>query len=253
MIEFHTKNYYTGTSGLLLPVPNKSHYPASFQDKSRLCYYASLVNSIEINSSFYKIPLASTVKKWAADVPSDFRFTFKLFKGITHNKDLFFDAALVADFMEVIEQVGDKKACLLVQFPPSIKINHFMQLRNLMTVLKANNPLSAWNIALEFRHTSLYVDEIYELLEEFNFEMVIHDKTPANSPMITLNQDFVYLRFHGPDGNYRSSYPDDVLYEYASYINEWLAEGKKVYTYFNNTMGEAHANLKFLREHIQNQ
>lgn len=253
MTDIKSQNYYSGTSGLLLTVPNKMYYPEDFQDKSRLCYYASLVNSIEINSSFYKIPQATTVKKWAADVTADFRFTFKIFKGITHNKDLFFEPALVADFMQVIENVGVKKACLLVQFPPSIKINHFMQLRNLMAVLQMNNPSSAWNIALEFRHPSLYVDEVYDLLAEYNLGMVIHDKKPASSPVIITNNDFVYLRFHGPEGNYRSSYPDDVLYEYASYINEWRYEGKKVYTYFNNTMGEAHANLKLLRQLVLNQ
>lgn len=248
MLKTTAQNYYSGTSGLLLPVPNKLHYPTDYQDKSRLCYYASLLNTIEINSSFYKIPQASTVKKWAADVPAEFRFTFKIFKEITHHKDLFFDPAMVAAFMQVIDQVGDKKACLLVQFPPSLKINHLMQLRNLMSVLQLNNPSSAWNIALEFRHPSLYVNEVYELLEEHNLGMVIHDKKPCSSPLISINNDFVYLRFHGPDGNYKSSYAEDVLYEYASYIAEWLAEGKKVYTYFNNTMGEAHANLKLLRE-----
>src|SRR5690554_3131640 len=118
-------NYYSGTSGLLLPVPNKSHYPKEFQDKSRLCYYFSLMNSIEINSSFYKIPLSATVDKWAGEVPEEFRFTFKLFKEITHNKDLAFDPNTLAKFFEIIAAVGNKKGCVLVQFPPSVRIGHF--------------------------------------------------------------------------------------------------------------------------------
>ncbi|RZL48382.1 MAG: DUF72 domain-containing protein [Pedobacter sp.] len=247
-MNIHYENYYSGTSGLLLPVPNKSHYPAEFQEKSRLCYYASLMNTIEINSSFYKIPQAATLKKWASDVPSEFCFTFKLFKDITHQKDLLFDAALVEKFMHVISHVGHKKACLLVQFPPSVRIGHLGQLRNLMTVLKMNDPLHTWRIAFEFRHVSLYVDEVYELLESYQIGMVIHDKTPAQSPLLDLHSDFVYLRFHGPGGNYRGSYADDVLYEYASYVSDWLEEGKKVFVYFNNTMGEAHANLNLLRQ-----
>ena len=246
------KNYYSGTSGLLLPVPNKLHYPEAFQDKSRLCYYASLMNTIEINSSFYKIPLSSTVTKWAADVPDHFRFTFKLFKEITHNKDLAFDEERVARFFEVIGHVKDKKACLLVQFPPSIRIAHFTRLRYLMSVLRENDPDMEWNIALEFRHPSLYVGEIDELLAEYKLGMVIHDKSPANSPLKASAPNFIYLRFHGPGGNYRGSYQDDVLYEYAGYISEWLAEGKKVFTYFNNTMGTAHANLNTLREYVSN-
>lgn len=115
------ENYYSVTSGLLLPVPNKLHYPKEFQEKSRLCYYASLMDSIEINSSFYKVPQVSTMKKWAADVPEEFRFTFKLFKEITHNKDLAFDPEVVSSFFSVISHVEEKKGCLLVQFPPERK------------------------------------------------------------------------------------------------------------------------------------
>ncbi len=81
--------FYSGTSGLVLPVP-KLLYPAEFQDKSRLTYYASLFNSIEINSSFYKIPQIPTVCKWAESVPDNFQFTFKLSKAITHAKGLEF-------------------------------------------------------------------------------------------------------------------------------------------------------------------
>ena len=245
-------NFYAGTSGLLLPVPNKLHYPEAFKDKSSLCYYASLMNTIEINSSFYKIPQASTVKKWAVDVPQDFRFTFKLFKEITHNKDLAFDPELVSRFFEVISTIEEKKACILVQFPPSIKINHFGQLKYLMSVLRENDPGMEWKIALEFRHSSLYIDEIYELLDEYKLGMVIHDKSPANSPIKDSDTDFVYLRFHGPGGNYRGSYPDHILDEYADYVSEWLADGKVVFVYFNNTMGEAYANLTTLRELVRN-
>ena len=242
------ENYFTGTSGLVLPVSNKLHYPKEFQDKSRLSYYGSLMNSIEINSSFYKVPLSSTIKKWEADVPEEFRFTFKLSKEITHNKDLTFDPKTVAVFFSVISFVGIKKGCLLVQFPPSVRIEHFSQLSLLMNVLRDNNLDMEWKIAFEFRHPSLYIDEVYDLLESYQFGMVIHDKFPANSPIRKSHTDFIYLRFHGPEGNYRGSYDDDVLHEYAICINEWLLEGKKVFVYFNNTMGAAHTNLNMLRQ-----
>ena len=244
------ENYYSGTSGLLLPVPNKLHYPEEFKDKSRLCYYASLLNSIEINSTFYKIPLSSTIKKWAADVPEEFCFTFKLFREITHNKYMVFDPKIVTQFFKVISGVGIKKGCILVQFPPSVRIGHFSQLSLLMSVLRDNDPDMEWKIAIEFRHCSLYTEEVYELLETYKMGMVIHDKSPANSPIRGSHLKFVYLRLHGPEGNYQGSYEDGVLYDYAIYIKEWLTEGKKVFVYFNNTMGEAHANLNTLWQYI---
>lgn len=60
------------------------------------------------------------------------------------------------------------------------------------------------------------------------------------------------LRFHGPDGNYRGTYTDDFLYENAGYIRDWISEGKQVYVYFNNTMGEAVSNLQSLNRYVMN-
>lgn len=227
----------------MLPVRNKLFYPEEFKDKSRLCFYSSIMNSIEVNSSFYKVPMASTVKKWAEDVPETFRFTFKLSKEITHNKELAFDPQAVSAFMEVISFVGDKRGCVLVQFPPSVRIGNLKQLELLMSVLRKSDPHYTWNIALEFRHVSLYSDVVYRLLEDYRMAMVIQDKPPAVTPMMESELPFVYLRFHGPGGSYRGSYEDELLYEYASYINDWISEGKTVYSYFNNTMGEAISNL----------
>ena len=248
-----SKDYYSGTSGLLLPVPNKEYYPKEFREKSRLQYYSSLMNSIEINSSFYKIPQGNTVKKWAEQVPENFLFTFKLFKGITHGPQLGFQVNEVSKFMEIVSNVGHKRGCILVQFPPSIRINNFRQISSLINELHHADPTDQWNIALEFRHPSLYVDEIYELLNRVKFTMVIHDKGTAPSPLHQANSAFRYLRFHGPDGNYKGSYTDDVLFEYASIIGEWLSEGKQVFTYFNNTMGDAYGNLQTLMRFVKEQ
>lgn len=240
--------YYSGTSGLLLPVRNKLFYPEEFKEKSRLCFYGSLMNSIEINSSFYKVPMGSTIAKWANDVPEDFRFTFKLSKAITHNKGLAFDPDNIKHFMQVISFAGDKKGCLLVQFPPSIRIGNLKQLTLLMAYLRESDPDYSWNIALEFRHVSLYCDQVYKLLDDYGMGMVIQDKPPAITPMLDMELKFVYLRFHGPGGSYRGSYEDDLLDEYAGYIKDWMAEGKTVYAYFNNTVGEAISNLYTLRD-----
>lgn len=252
-MEHEIEGYHSGTSGLLLPVPNKLHYPEEFQQRSRLCYYSSLMDSIEINSSFYKIPMASTVRKWADDVPERFRFTFKLFKGITHAPQLGFIPGEISRFMNVISSAGGKKGCLLVQFPPSVRIGHFPQLSRLISALREYDPGKEWKIALEFRHASLYVDEVMELLDEHGLGMVIHDKGLGAGPSDGPDSDFRYLRFHGPGGNYTGSYGEDVLSEYAGYIAAWLLEGKEVYVYFNNTMGDAYGNLRTLRAFVDGQ
>ncbi len=253
MEEDFAAGYYSGTSGLLLPVPNKLFYPEEFRDKSQLCFYGSMMNSIEVNSSFYKMPKANTVSKWANDVPAGFKFTFKLSKEITHNKALAFDPEMVKYFMEVIDPTAEKKGSLLVQFPPSVRIAQFKQLALLMKVLRENDPKKQWNIALEFRHVSLYKQEVYQLLDEYGMGLVIQDKPPAATPLMDTELGFIYLRFHGPDGSYRGTYKDEFLYEYAGYIRDWLADGKTVYSYFNNTMGSAVSNLFTLKDLVKSE
>lgn len=187
LIMMKSTSYHLGTSGLVLPVPNKLFYPEEFQDKSRLHYYASLMDTIEVNSSFYKLPQSVTMKRWAADVPKEFLFTFKAFREITHNKDLAFDPKLLAKFMQVIAHVGQKKGCLLVQLPRSIRIGNLSQLRVLLSALRANDPDRHWRIAFEFRHHSLYAEPVLELLQTYNMGLVI----------TTSIQNIVPLLIHG--------------------------------------------------------
>jgi uncharacterized protein YecE (DUF72 family) len=122
-----------------------------------------------------------------------------------------------------------------------------------MSALRDHDPEGLWNIALEFRYPSLYVDQVYERLEEFGHSLVIHDKGTAASPLNIIGPAFVYLRFHGTEGNCRGSYAAEILYEYTTYIREWLDEGKQVYVYFNNTMGNLHANLDMLSRFVRSE
>jgi uncharacterized protein YecE (DUF72 family) len=244
-----SSTFYSGISGLVLPFP-KYKFPEEFQQSTRLTYYASLFNSIEINRSFYVCPNGKTLAKWATEVPEHFRFTFKLWKQITHAKGLEFQEADVKKFLDVIDHVGGKKGCLLIQFPASIKSERVHQLGNLLEVIRACDPNSAWKVAIEFRDSSWYTEDTYDLVNRCKATIVIHDKSKVASPLITLDSSTVYLRFHGPQGDYRGSYDDDFLHEYATYIGEWLDEKKSVYVYFNNTMGKAFDNLRTLNEYL---
>jgi uncharacterized protein YecE (DUF72 family) len=238
--------FFSGTSGLLLPFPNKQLYPIEFQEKPRLAFYGSLFKSLEVNSSFYKIPLGSTIQKWSESVPEDFKFTFKLWKGITHNKDLAFDPSAINHFINVINNAGNRKGCLLIQFPPSVTASKLNQVMNLLTALRLEDSQNSWKMALEFRHSSWYEEDLEELSNSYQMGIVIHDKMNLATPFLNNSGHFIYLRFHGPDGNYRGTYSDDILMEYAQYIKEWIDEEKVVYTYFNNTMGDAIRNLEML-------
>jgi uncharacterized protein YecE (DUF72 family) len=240
---------YLGTSGLVLPFKNSQAYPAAFEGWSRLRIYGTLFNSIEINSTFYKLPKASTVAQWSSSTDDRFRFTFKLWKQITHNKLLHFTESDLEKFFGVIEGARDKQGCILVQFPASVKQVMFGKIKSLLACIHEINQ-HKWPIAVEFRDTSWYNEQTYELLNAYGAAMVFHDKAGSASPHPLLAAGHVYLRFHGPGGNYKGSYDQGLLFEYAGYISEWLNEGKTVYVYFNNTMGAALENLKTLEKFV---
>jgi len=245
--EIWEKSLFIGLSGIQLPVP-KYQFPPEFQNASRLSYYTTFFNTIEVNRSFYKIPMKSTPERWADSVPLHFRFTFKLFRELTHTSDLLFDAAHIPKFMETISRVGNKKGCLLIQFPPSLQSYHLPQLDRLLAMIRSADPEHSWNMAVEFRNKGWYNDDLYDILEVHGASLVIHDIPKSATPLTHPVSDVVYVRFHGPTGNYRGSYTESFLQEYAAYVKDWISMGKTVYVYFNNTAGDAFKNAVMLRD-----
>ena len=248
---------WIGTSGLVLPAPNKAAFPEAFRDQPRLAYYAALFNSLEVNSSFYRTPMAATFEKWAAIVPDHFQFTVKLSRDITHAKEFGYNPADIDLFLKAANRIGDKKGCLLIQFPPGLRRNEttILQLQELLHQVWESDPEHSWKWAVEFRHPSWYNDLVYRLLDKCKASLVLHDM-PASAitveasaiAALTSHADFIYIRFHGPLGDYRGGYSSEVLQSYATNIKAWQVQGKDVYVYFNNTIGDAIANARTLME-----
>lgn len=235
--------FYSGTSNIVLPI-KQTEYPPAFKGASRLSYYASLFSSLEVNSSFYKIPRPATVAAWRESVPAHFTFTFKVPKTVTHAKGLQFGAEELERFAETVAQAGDKKGCLLIQLPPSATSEKQEELEGILEGLR--NDAKGWRIAVEFRHNSWYNSTVYRLLQSVGAGMVEQDMPKAPTPPVSIAEDFHYLRFHGPDGDYRGSYDAAFLRHHAKRIANWLRKGKDVYAYFNNTAGNAYENLQTL-------
>jgi uncharacterized protein YecE (DUF72 family) len=235
-----------GTSNVVVP-GNKQTFPPEFQLKSRLHYYSTLFNTVEVNSCFYKTPLFSTYQKWSLDVPEDFRFSLKLSKEVTHVKNLEGELGCMDKFMQSAGGTGNKKGCLLVQFPGKITLDYFNQVERILQELQEHDPAHEWRKAVEFRNSSWYTGETRELLDEYGAAMVLHDIPKGKMTEVSGKAGFTYIRFHGPKGDYRDSYPDSFLKAKAVEIREWLNEGRDVYAYFNNTIGSAFENAISLK------
>lgn len=181
------------------------------------------------------------------DVPDDFTFTLKLSKAVTHTKEIETNLPALEKFMHSAGGISQKKGCLLIQFPGSISLEHFEKVERILHQLQQFDVENEWKKAVEFRNESWYAGETFEMLNEFGATMVLHDHPKAKIFVRQTKAEFIYLRFHGPNGNYRDSYTDDFLKAQAATIRGWLRAGLDVYTYFNNTAGDAFKNAVDLR------
>ncbi len=238
---------YIGTSGIVLP-GNKTSFPDQFRSGTRLQYYSSIFNSLEVNSSFYKLPQAKTFSKWKNEVTGNFIFSVKLSQSITHAKQLKFEFSDIDNFITATKELDTRKGSLLIQFPASITVDYFEKLISILKHLTLLQTVPFWRIAVEVRHTSWYTHEFYTALRQYHTTLVFHDMPNSKTPMDQTATDFIYLRFHGPSGNYTGSYDEKTIKAYAQLIRQWQNEGKPTFIYFNNTIGDAYNNALMLQK-----
>ncbi|RZK01418.1 MAG: DUF72 domain-containing protein, partial [Flavobacterium sp.] len=189
-----------------------------------------------------------------------FEFTVKLWREITHSNKLEYCEENIDLFMEGANRLGHKRGCLLVQFPASVTVDLISNVEKIVNRLAFLNHIEAdkgekkWRVAVEVRHNSWYCIETYKMFEKFDASLVVHDMPKSRTPLNvhcefdSLLKDFVYLRFHGPTGDYNGSYSNEILESYVSFIKDWNLQGRDVYIYFNNTIGDALGNLKTLQD-----
>lgn len=238
--SIHTGTHI-GTSGIALP-GNKSSFPEQFRSSSRLKFYSSIFNTLEINSSFYKLPQAKTFTKWVNDVTDDFNFSVKLSQSITHAKELNIQLIDINNFIAATKGLNARRGALLIQFPPSVTVDYFDKVLNILHHLRSLQTAPFWKLAVEVRHNSWYTREFYNALRQHHAALVYHDMPSAKTPLDHTANEFIYLRFHGPLGNYKGSYEEKIIEEYSQHIRGWQRQDKSIFVYFNNTMGDAYNN-----------
>lgn len=220
-------------------------------EKRKLRAYSRVFKTAEIDSTFYRYPSKGTVMGWLRYSPSDFVFTSKIPKLITHNKKLGLKSDVKSDleaFLDVMLplQLGGKLACLLIQLPPKYDFN----LENLESFLKSLNPV--FKYAVEFRHLSWMRDETWDLLKRYKVAYVNVDE-PLLPPEVHLTADFSYFRWHGrgdkPWFDYR--YSKNELETWIPKVVEAAGKVKKIFGYFNNHYhGYAPENCLYLLERL---
>jgi uncharacterized protein YecE (DUF72 family) len=203
-------------------------------EKHKLRAYARIFPTVEINSTFYRYPSKGTVMGWLRYSPSNFIFTAKLPKVITHDKKLGLKHDVQADldaFLKIMTplQLNGKLGCLLIQLPPSygyIPDN----LHDFLSMLPRQ-----FRFAVEFRNLAWMREETWQLLRKHEVAYTNVDE-PLLPPEVHITTDFTYFRWHGhgekPWFNYL--YNQQELDPWIPKVVNTTKQAKQVYGYFNN-------------------
>lgn len=217
---------HIGTSGWSYAHWKEIFYPKGLAAAHWLNHYARSFSTIEVNTTFYHLPKASTILQWQNQVPHNFLFSIKASRYITHQKRLK-DCGRGLEFLyKTIQGLGPKLGPILFQFPPYFNI-HQARLIEFMGLLDAK-----YQHVMEFRHASWFNQEIYDLLHKANIALCITDLNGKLSPE-KVTADFVYLRLHGPHKAYQGSYGTVRLKAWQKKMETWALDGS-VYCYFDN-------------------
>lgn len=226
-----------GTSGFVYASWKRRFYPVGLPASAWLSHYAQHFDTVEINSSFYRLPDASVFERWRDAVPPGFVFSVKFSRFGTHMKRLLTPRATIRRFLLRARRLGPRLGPVLVQLPP----NWAPDLPRLDAFLTAAPRDLRW--VVEVRDQRWLGDALYDLLRRHGAALCLHDLLPAHPKVTTA--DFTYVRFHGV--RYGGSYTRTQLRPWATWIARQHAAQVRVFAYFNNDVdGHAVENARTL-------
>ncbi len=219
-------NRHIGCSGYYYSSWKNQFYPQGLRSAKWLEHYSTIFNTVELNSTFYRQPQLSALKRYAAAVPDGFTFAVKMSRYITHVKRLAYSGEEIAAFQDLIYNgLQDKLGAFLFQLPGSFKYGA----ENIEHVL-ANVPSGPQNV-IEFRDKSWWNDDTKEALERQSITFCNVDYPGMDVPVMT-SSDVFYLRMHGNPILFKSRYTIADLEKFAAAIPKSCQEQ---FIYFNNT------------------
>lgn len=214
---------FAGTSGWAYPSWKPAFYPEKLAQKKFLNYYATQLNTVEVNFTFRQLVKESTIQNWIQETPAGFRLGVKAHQVITHIKRLKGTEDFVPRFLATIEPLASagKLGPLLFQLPPNLKSNPEL-LQSFLAILPRSVPA-----AFEFRHESWFNDSTWDLLESRGVALCIAETEDRTTPDVTTGP-FAYYRFRKP------TYTDDERRAMVERIEKHLSEGRDVFAYFKH-------------------
>ncbi|TXB70248.1 DUF72 domain-containing protein [Phaeodactylibacter luteus] len=210
--------FYIGCTGWSMKEWVGKVYPPSTKAAGFLRAYSQQFNTIELNTTHYRIPDAATVDKWKQETTPDFRFCPKVPQSISHSRDLGLGSDLIPAFAKAIGRLGEKLGCCFLQLPPYFGTDRAELLSTFLKAFPAAIPL-----AVEARHESWFsapqqTNAFLELLARQQRSAVITD--------VAGRRDVLHMGLAGPTTMVRfvgnGLHPTDY-----SRADEWIARLKR--------------------------
>ncbi len=228
------REIFIGTSGWMYKHWGQRFYPENLKEDC-LTFFSREFDTVEINSSFYRMPTYHTFEMWREKSSSKFIFSVKLNQYLTHRKRLIIDEesqAYLKEFLVRAQELERKLAAILIQLPPSFKknlprLNIFLKTVNDIILNLEFKP----KLAMEFRHQSWFEEEVYEELRSQKVSLVISSTPELRKDIVTA--DFVYIRMHGGE-KHESKYLKKDLKKLKEEIELFPRNVKNIFVYFNN-------------------
>lgn len=256
---------YLGTSGYSFDDWIGRVYPEGIKKSQMFAYYLNNfgMNSVEINYTYYKMPARKVFQHYAAITPEDFRFSVKLFSGITHEpwigeRSGKLDQAACSGFLEGIYPLVDvgRLGCLLAQFPP-----HLTPTENAWQYLYSlKEAFFDLPLVYEFRNKRWISQTTFAALRNAGIGFCAVDQ-PQIGPLMPLvpevTSDTSYLRLHGRSANWFSDsklrydylYSEEELRSFLPDIRQMQSQSKIMFIQFNNChAGSAVRNAQMMKQ-----
>jgi uncharacterized protein YecE (DUF72 family) len=188
-----------GTQGWNYDAWNGPFFPQGTRAGDYLSVYARAFDTVEVDSTFYAIPPAATVRGWASRVPAGFTFALKLPQQITHEQRLRACEDLVALFVDRARELGPALGPVLIQFGPDFGPKELPALAAFLPSLPRD-----MRFAVEFRDRGWINDGVLALLAEHRVALALVDaRWIPRKIMLKValepTAEFAYVRLMGPD------------------------------------------------------
>src|SRR6185312_11059864 len=201
---------------------NGVFYPPRLPSRAWLQFYAERFDTVELNTTFYRLPRRDVVTRWAEEAPSGFLFAAKVSRYVTHIKrltDVGDHLPLLLERIEPLAEAGELGP-LLWQLPPTFKRDD----ERLDAALDAAP--TGFRHAFEFRHESWFTDDVMAILRAHGAALVIADRPEIHAFQAdTQTADFAYVRFHHGSRGRRGNYAPTELDDWARRISAWAGDG----------------------------